>query len=254
MAAENTLNFTDSAFDQDVLNSDTSRCWWISGLPGAAPARPWAPPSTPSPTSTLGKVKVGKLNTDDNPGTAMRYEIRGIPTLLLFKGGQVVDQRVGAMPKPEVLRNARPAPRRAGLSRYSSSNSSPRPARPSPPISHTSETRPWRISARGLPGLHARGCISSGRNFQVDRVRFSRSMVMMSPSCTAAIGPPTNASGATWPTMNPRVAPLKRPSVSSATSSAKPGAHDRAGHAQHFAHARARRAAPRSGSPPRRRL
>mgnify|MGYP003352675668 FL=1 len=49
-----------------------------------------------------GKAKIGKLNTDDNPGTAQRYQIRGIPTLLLFKGGKVVDQRVGAMPKPEV--------------------------------------------------------------------------------------------------------------------------------------------------------
>ena len=48
-------------------------------------------------TEYLGKVKVGKLNTDDNPGTASRYQIRGIPTLLLFKGGKVVDQRVGAM-------------------------------------------------------------------------------------------------------------------------------------------------------------
>jgi thioredoxin 1 len=50
----------------------------------------------------LGKVKVGKLNTDDNPGTASRYQIRGIPTLLLFKGGKVVDQRVGAMGKPDL--------------------------------------------------------------------------------------------------------------------------------------------------------
>jgi thioredoxin 1 len=49
-----------------------------------------------------GKLKVGKLNTDDNPGTAMRYQIRGIPTLLLFKGGKVVDQRVGAMGKPDL--------------------------------------------------------------------------------------------------------------------------------------------------------
>jgi len=53
-------------------------------------------------------VKVGKLNTDDNPATAMRYEIRRIPTLLLFKGGKVVDQRVGAMPKPEVLKMLAP--------------------------------------------------------------------------------------------------------------------------------------------------
>jgi thioredoxin 1 len=59
-------------------------------------------------TEYAGKVKVGKLNTDDNPGTAMRYGIRGIPTLLLFKGGQVVDQRVGALPKPELLKMLEP--------------------------------------------------------------------------------------------------------------------------------------------------
>ncbi len=49
-----------------------------------------------------GKVKVGKLDVDANGGTAMRYNVRGIPTLLLFKGGQVVEQRVGAIGKSEV--------------------------------------------------------------------------------------------------------------------------------------------------------
>ena len=42
-------------------------------------------------TEYAGKVKIGKLNTDDNPATQMRFQIRGIPTLLLFKGGKVVD-------------------------------------------------------------------------------------------------------------------------------------------------------------------
>ena len=55
-----------------------------------------------------GKIKVGKLNTDDNPATAMRYQIRGIPTVLLFKGGQIVEQRVGAMPKPEFIKMLTP--------------------------------------------------------------------------------------------------------------------------------------------------
>ena len=60
----------------------------------------------------------------------------------------------------------------------------------------------------------------------------------MSPSRTAAIGPPRGASGATWPAMKPRVAPLKRPSVSSATESPSPSPDDRGGHAEHLAHAR----------------
>jgi thioredoxin 1 len=49
-----------------------------------------------------GKVKIGKLNVDDNGQTAMRYNVRSIPTLLLFKNGQVVEQRVGAMGKGDV--------------------------------------------------------------------------------------------------------------------------------------------------------
>jgi thioredoxin 1 len=55
-----------------------------------------------------GKLKVGKLDVDENGGTAMRYRIQGIPTLLLFKGGQVVDQRVGAVGKPEVVKMLQP--------------------------------------------------------------------------------------------------------------------------------------------------
>jgi thioredoxin 1 len=47
-------------------------------------------------------VKVGKLNVDHNGQTAMRYNVRGIPTLLLFKGGQVVDQRVGLVGKADL--------------------------------------------------------------------------------------------------------------------------------------------------------
>jgi thioredoxin 1 len=49
-----------------------------------------------------GRVKVGKLNVDENGGTAMRYGIRSIPTLLVFKNGQVVAQQVGAVGKTEV--------------------------------------------------------------------------------------------------------------------------------------------------------
>ena len=53
-------------------------------------------------TDYTGRVKVGKLNVDENGGTAMRYNIRGIPTLLVFKGGQVVAQKVGAVGKTDV--------------------------------------------------------------------------------------------------------------------------------------------------------
>jgi thioredoxin 1 len=107
MASENTLTFTDSGFDQDVLNSQEPVLvdFWA---PWCGPCRAMAPTVDAVASEYAGKIKVGKLNTDDNPGTAMRYGIRGIPTLLLFKGGQVVDQRVGAMPKPEVLKMIEP--------------------------------------------------------------------------------------------------------------------------------------------------
>jgi thioredoxin 1 len=47
----------------------------------------------------VGKVSVGKLNVDDNPSITMRYMVRGIPTVMLFKGGQIVDQIVGLVDK-----------------------------------------------------------------------------------------------------------------------------------------------------------
>ena len=49
-----------------------------------------------------GKVKVVKLNTDENPDIASKYKIMGIPTIMFFKGGEVVDQVVGAVPKPQL--------------------------------------------------------------------------------------------------------------------------------------------------------
>ena len=107
MSGDNTLNFTDAAFDQDVLNSDVPVLvdFWA---PWCGPCRAMAPTVDAVAAEYAGKIKVGKLNTDDNQATAMRYQIRGIPTLLLFKGGQVVEQRVGAMPKPEVIKMITP--------------------------------------------------------------------------------------------------------------------------------------------------
>ena len=55
-----------------------------------------------------GRVKVAKLNTDENPMTASRFNVRSIPTLLVLKDGQEVDRIVGALPKQEILRRLEP--------------------------------------------------------------------------------------------------------------------------------------------------
>lgn len=49
-----------------------------------------------------GRVRIGKLNVDENPATASRYGIQAIPTMLLFKGGKLVNQVTGALPKAEI--------------------------------------------------------------------------------------------------------------------------------------------------------
>jgi len=107
MASEHTLDFSDSAFDTDVLKSEVPVLvdFWA---PWCGPCKAMGPTVDAVAAEYAGKLKVGKLNTDDNPGTAARYQIRGIPTLLLFKAGKVVDQRVGAMGKPDLKKMVDP--------------------------------------------------------------------------------------------------------------------------------------------------
>jgi len=101
MAGTNTLTFTDAGWDKDVLNSDVPVLvdFWAEWC---GPCRMMSPTVDAIATDYAGRVKVGKLNIDENGATGMRYQVRGIPTLLLFKGGKVVEQKVGAVGKSDV--------------------------------------------------------------------------------------------------------------------------------------------------------
>ncbi len=93
--AGNVLEITDQSFEQDVLKSDKPVLvdFWATWC---GPCRMIAPTVEALAAEYLGKAKVGKVNVDENSSTPQRYNIRGIPTLLLFKDGQVQEQVVGA--------------------------------------------------------------------------------------------------------------------------------------------------------------
>ena len=99
--SDNIINVTDSTFESLVLQSDTPALvdFWASWC---APCRAIAPIVDEMAQEYTGKLRVVKVNVDDNPATPGKYGVRGIPTLILFKDGKVVDQLVGAVPRNQI--------------------------------------------------------------------------------------------------------------------------------------------------------
>ena len=95
------LQVTDDTFEKDVLQSPQPAVvdFWA---PWCQPCRMLTPVIEELAKEYAGKVRVGKVNVDENPGIPGRFRVQAIPTLLFFKGGKLVDQMQGMHPKAEI--------------------------------------------------------------------------------------------------------------------------------------------------------
>lgn len=98
---KNLINVTDDNFQKEVLEAEipTFVDFWASWC---GPCRMIAPVFEELSNEYAGKVKFAKVNVDENPKTPSTYGVRGIPTLIMFKGGKAVEQIVGAVPKGQL--------------------------------------------------------------------------------------------------------------------------------------------------------
>ena len=103
MAGANVTHVTDANFEAEVLKSSTPVLvdFWA---PWCGPCRAIAPIVEEIAGEYAGRLKVVKVNVDDNPMAPARFGVRGIPNLLIIRDGQVKDQIVGAVPKPHLVR------------------------------------------------------------------------------------------------------------------------------------------------------
>jgi len=99
--SDNIINLTDSTFEQEVLSSDIPVLldYWAEWC---GPCKMIAPILNDIADEYSGKIKVAKLNIDENPGTPAKFGVRGIPTLMIFKSGSIEATKVGAMSKSQL--------------------------------------------------------------------------------------------------------------------------------------------------------
>lgn len=102
MASDKVVQLSDAEFDAQALKADIPVLvdFWA---PWCGPCKAIGPLIDELANEFDGKVKIGKMNVDDNPATPGKYGIRAIPTLILFKGGKVVDQVTGAVGKSQLV-------------------------------------------------------------------------------------------------------------------------------------------------------
>ncbi|MFH1136246.1 MAG: thioredoxin [Pseudomonadota bacterium] len=103
MAGVNVLHVSDSGFETDVLKSDVPVLvdFWAAWC---GPCQAIGPTIEELAAEYAGKIKVAKMNVDENPQTPGKYGIRAIPTLIVFKGGQVTEQITGAVGKAQIVK------------------------------------------------------------------------------------------------------------------------------------------------------
>ena len=97
------VTVSDSTF-ADVVERSPLPVLVDAWAPWCGPCRSIAPVIDQLASEMAGRVRVAKLNVDENPGTAARFDLRSIPTLLVFRGGREVDRLIGAQPKAEIER------------------------------------------------------------------------------------------------------------------------------------------------------
>ncbi|HCS51424.1 thioredoxin [Rubinisphaera sp.] len=101
MAGGNVIEFTDDNFSTEVLQGDQAVLvdFWA---PWCGPCKMLTPTIEELANDYAGKARIGKLNTDDNPNTASEHGISAIPTLMVFKGGELVERLTGVVPKEQL--------------------------------------------------------------------------------------------------------------------------------------------------------